>query len=336
MARKKKKAEAFDSDLSPEERKRQKKLSKAFDQLERDIDDEFKLLMETEGYPMDELEGLRWDYRFEKAADAGLSREELEYFGAKKEAALSGAEPPKPLGAKGAAVAAGPAAGASAASGEYVRKSEVDLALVEKYLERKGSRNVENELSSVYKQMFGEELHIPERVELADYTPKATDMKPSTKVTKEEIFGLAEGAKPEEKKAEAAAVEAAPAVKKPSKAMGVALAWKKGVPEGPTRDEKWSVWNPFRFWVIPKRFAGKSVGKYYVIIAINLVIFLGQFGLLLIPFLLRLIVTAIRYIWRRFLKQRLVPKFQALKEKAAVPPPPPAEGEKKPSGAKSS
>lgn len=331
MARKNKKAEAVDSDLSPEERKSQKKLSKAFDQLERDIDDEFKLLMETEGFPMDELEGLRWDYRFEKAADAGLSREQLEYFVARKEAALTGAEPPKPLGGKGAA-----AAGTAASSGEYVRKSDVDIALVEKYLERKGSRNVESELSSVYKQMFGEDLHIPERVELADYTPKATPMEPSTKVTKEEIFGLAEGQKSEEKKAEAAPAEAAPAVKRPSKAKGVALAWKKGVPQGPTRDEKWSVWNPFRFWVIPKRFAGKSVGKFYVIFIVNLVFFFAQFLLLLIPFILRSAVTFFRYIWRKFLKQRMVPKFQALKEKAAVAPATPSEGEKKPSGAKSS
>jgi hypothetical protein len=322
-----------DSDLSPEERKRQKKLSKAFDQVERDIDDQFKFLMETEGFPLDELEGLRWDYRLDAAADAGLTREELEYFVAKKEAELSGAEPPKPLGAKGAAA---PVAAASAASGEYVRKSDVDIALVEKYLERKGSRNVESELSSVYKQMFGEDLHIPERVELADYTPKATDTKPSTKVTKEEIFGLEGGAKPEEKKAEAAPAEAAPAAKQPSRAKGVALAWKKGVPEGPTRDEKWSIWNPFRFWVIPKRFAGKSVGRFYVIFIVNLVFFVAQFALLLIPFLLRLLVTGIRYIWRRFLKQRMVPKFQALKEKAAVPQGTPAEAEKKPSGAKSS
>jgi len=96
------------------------------------------------------------------------------------------------------------------------------------------------------------------------------------------------------------------------------------------------VLNPFRFWLIPKRFAGKNRALYYILFFVNLIFFLAQFVLVFIPFIIRTVLFLIRWVWRRFVKPRVAPALQALKEKAAVPPAQAAEAEKKPAGAKSS
>jgi hypothetical protein len=304
--------------------------------LEDQIDNEFKMLV-RDGYPMEELDTLRWDYRYAKLEDFKITQEQLEFFVAEADAKAAGLPPPLPPGVtarpddKGAqGVPGGPTTGA-----EYQRKSQVDLDLVEKYLERRVGRETRTEMQSLYKEAFGEELQVPEKVDLVDISyHDMAGADAARKLSKAEILGIPDDAKPEEKKEEP--VAAAPAVKKESRSLAVAMAWKKGVPPGPTRDEKWSALNPFKFWLIPKRLAGTSVGKYYAYFAVNLVIFVAQFALLLIPFLIRLFFWGIRYIWRRLLKQRVAPAMEKLKEKAAIPQPSAPEPKKETAPAKSS
>jgi hypothetical protein len=312
MAREKKSAGAVEGNLTPEEQRRLKKPRKSFEKLERDIDKEFRILAEE--YPLEELESLRWDYRFERADAYHLSREDLEYFVAAKEAEAAGAAAPKVPGSrKGQAHAA---ADAPATPGdEYKRKSDVDIALVEKYLERKVMRNAEQELASVYKQVFGEDLHIPERVDLADYTPRADAVKSAQKLTKAEDFGLPEGAKPAEEKKVEAAADAAPAVKKGSAAAAFVLAFKRGVPPGPGFGQNWRMSNPLRVWTIPKRFVGESVGKFYVIFLVNVVLFI----VLLLP---RAFLWPILFVARQIKRRvggKLAPKLKGLQQKYAEP-----------------
>lgn len=331
-----KKSEKAAKKAQGKEPKELRKARSAWEAMERQIDNEFRMLV-REGYPMEELETLRWDYRYAKVDEFKITQEQLEYFVAAADARAQGLEAPPMPGAPAPTAESAAGGAASAQSGpttgaDYQRKSQVDLDLVEKYLDRRVGRETRSEMQDLYKEAFGEELHVPAKVDLVDisYHADITGADKAAKLSKMEILGVPDDAKPEEKKEEAKVEEvaAAPAVKRESRILGVIMVAKKGVPEGPTRDAKWSVWNPFKFWVIPRRFAGKSKGKYFAILGINLVIFIGQFALLLIPFLLRLIVTGIRYIWARFLKQKVAPAMASLKEKAAVPQTPAAEPKK--------
>jgi hypothetical protein len=344
VARKDKGAPAQDDGLDRSERKEAERQKKRYADLEKAIDKEFSVLAKKHDYSREELEELRWAYRYDLAADYKLTAEDVEFYAAGAEAVAAGGAAPKrrrlkrakeatPTGGAGEAGQTGGAEGTA----EYARKSDVDIDLIEKYLDRKVYRTTRAEMAQVYKDMYGEDLLVPEHVDLVDLSRPMRDLEDADrarKLTKAQVFGLPEEAKEEdEKKAEeAATVEAAPAVKRESRALGLTMAWKRGVPRGPTYDAKWSVWNPLRFWVIPKRFAGQSVLFYYILFVVNLIIFFGQFVLLLIPFLLRLLVTVIRWVWKRFLKQAIAPRLKSLKDKAAIPP---ADGEKKPSGTKS-
>lgn len=331
MARSKKKDKAG----AKGEDKGLRKARKAWRALEDEIDKEFSMLV-REGFDIGELLTLRWDYRYDKMGRFKLTQEQLEFFVAEAEAVLAGLPPPKAPGAVAGLTAMAPQGPGGAPPAEYKRKSDVDMELIEKYLERRVSRETRSELESVYKEAFGEDLVVPQNIDLVDLSFRTGDLLEADrqgKFTKEEALGLPSEGKAQEKKEEAVEAEAAPAVKRESAAAGVAMAWKRGVPPGPTRDLKWSAWNPFKFWLLPKRWAGNRVGRYYTLFLLNLSIYILTLLPLAIPFFIRLIVTTIRYVWRRFLKQSITPKIRALKEKAAVPP---AEAEKKPSGAKSS
>jgi hypothetical protein len=307
--------------------KQLKKAKAQWEELEREIDKEF-VLLQKQGYPKDELETLRWDYRYTKLPDFKITQEQMEYFVAAPEAIAAGVEPPPPPGESETKAEAGGAAAAAPVDEEYKRKSKVDMDLVEKYLEHRVGRETRTEMSSLYKEAFGEDLHVPDKLDLTDIS-YAQDMTAAVKpgrLSKSEILGVPDDAKPvtDVKRVEAPAVAPAPVgpkVKRPSQLLGLLLAFKRGVPEYPTYDEKWWVGHPFRFWVIPKRLAGKSVPKYYGIFAANLAILIVQFFPLLgLPILLRLILWAIRYVWLKFIKNRLTPAMASLKEKAAIQP----------------
>src|SRR6266850_4922672 len=344
LARKNNEADAGDDGADRGARKADKKLDKRFHKLEKAIDQEFAILAKTQGYAREELEELRWDYRYDWAPRFKLSNEDLEYFTGQQGTAPAGAPAPKQKrGRKGREAAAASSQTASAAQSAaptvYARKSEVDMDLIEKYLDRKIYRNTRNEMAQMYKDAFGEDLVVPERVDLVDLATPArdiTDAHRSPKPTKAEIFGLAGDTKVQAaEKAEEPKVEAAPKVKAEPRSIGVLMAWRRGVPDRPTYDQNWSVLNPFRFWFIPKRFAGKNRALYYILFFVNLIFFLAQFVLVFIPFIIRTVLFLIRWVWRRFVKPRVAPALQALKEKAAVPPAQAAEAEKKPAGAKS-
>ncbi len=308
--------------------------------LEDEIDEEFNTL-QRDGFEIAELETLRWDYRYDKLEAHKVTQEQIEFFVAEAEAKAAGMPPPRaPWATAGADAGPAGAARAPALSEEYKRKSQVDLELVEKYLERRVGRETRSEMESVYKEAFGEDLHVPAKVDLVDFSYHASDVVGADqhrRLSKAEILGIPAEANAEDAKAEgkAEAVAAAPAVKKESRAAAAAMAWKRGVPQAPTRDAKWSPWFPFKIWLIPKRLAGTSVPTYYALLIVNLVIFIATLAPLLIPFLFRSIVWLAIYIWRRFLKQRVAPAMQTLKEKAAVPPAGSADAEKKSAPAKS-
>lgn len=338
MARDKKKPKAGKSAAKGED-KGLKKARKAWRALEDEINKEFAMLV-REGFDIAELETLRWDYRYDKFGRHGLTQEQVEFFVAESDAILAGLPPPKAPGSLAAPAAQSAPAPSAASSAEYKRKSDVDMELIEKYLERRGSRETRSELESVYKQAFGEDLVLPPTLDLVDLSFHSADLQDSQrpgKLTKEQVLGIPSEEKPEEKKAVEIKAEAAPAEKREPRAAGVAMAWKRGVPPGPTRDEKWSFWNPLKFWVIPKRLARSRVGRYYAIFILNLAILILQiFPGLTIPLIIRTIAWIVRYVWRKFLKQRVAPAIESLKEKAAVPATPSSDAEKKPSGAKSS
>jgi hypothetical protein len=328
VAKDKKAAKAAKKEARGKDSKDLRKMRSSWRKLEDEIDAEFAVLV-REGYPIEELETLRWDYRYAKLEDSKLTQEMLEFFVAESEALAAGLPPPPVPGAS-AAPAAGGAPGlaqgaATAQTGaDYHRKSQVDLDLVEKYLERRVGRETRSEMHALYKEAFGEDLSVPEKVDLVDmsYHADITGADASRKLSKSEILGTPEEPKSDAPKVEAKAeAAAAPEVKKESKVVGFVMVSKRGVPEGPTRDAKWSAWNPFKFWLIPRRLAGKSVGRYYAIFLVNLVIFILQFALLLVPFAIRGIVTLAKWIWARFLKQKMGSAVANLKEKAAVPPP---------------
>ncbi len=321
-----------------------KKARKEWQDLEESINHEFATLV-RDGFDMAELETLRWDYRYDKLAEyEGITQEQLEFFVAESEAKAAGLEAPHAPWETGAPSAAKAGAGAAAASGtDYQRKSQVDMDLIEKYLDKRIAKDTRSELEAVYKDAFGEDLHVPKNLDLVDlsYMPSdVSDADRQRRLSKAEILGLPEDIKAEaakkEEEAKAEAAPVVPTVKKPSGAIAAAMAWRKGVPKGGTYDEKWSALNPFKFWLIPKRFAGESIVRYYAILAVNLVIFIGQFVLILIPFAIRAILWGVRYLYRRLLKPRLAPALQSLKEKAAVPPPKAPEPKKESAPAKSS
>lgn len=286
-------------------------------------------------YDRDELETLRWNYRLDQMEEHKLTEEELRYFVAVKAADEAGLPPPAlPASLSDEPEAQSAAAAAAAPSAEYSRKSQVDMALVDKYLDRHITRDSTAEMAKIYKNTFGEDLEVPEKLSLVDLTYGTGSIGQAHKVTKTEIFGTPEEIAAEKAAAEkkGAPAEAAAAKPKRGHARGFVTAYKRGVPEGPSYDAKLSLWNPFRFWVIPRRLAGKSVGRYYVFAIINMVIFVGQFVLLLVPFLIRLIVTGIRWIWRRFLRNRVTPGLARVKARAAKAAAVPPEGEKKQEG----
>ncbi len=293
-----------------------KKAQKRVRELEAYIDSEFEVLSDT--YDREELETLRWNYRLDQMEDYKLTEEELRYFLAVKEAEEVGAVPPMlPASLGGEALAQPSPEAHGAAEGEYQRKSNVDMALVDKYLERHIERDSTAEMSKIYKEAFGEELHVPEKLSLVDLTYGTGSIGAAGKVTKAEIFGTpkeAGAAKVEEK-----GVEATPAVKKVSKSVKFATAYKRGVPEGPGTGEKYRMSNPLRVWTIKKRFAGKSVGRYYFLFVVNLVLFV----VLLLP---RVIIWPILFVVRlikRFVapkvSARIAPRIQSLQSKLADP-----------------
>lgn len=307
--------------------------------LEDEIGKEFGSLVD-DGYDLQELETLRWDYRYDKIEQYKLTKEQIEFFVAEAQAKASNLpSPPKPGESAPGFEAAPGASTASAGGGQYQRKSQVDPELIEKYLEKRITREARNDFASAYQQAFGEDLVVPPNMDLVEMSYSTREIAAAdraVKLSKAEILGIPEEAKAEEAKAPEAMAEAAPAVKRPSQAAAAVFAFRRGVPRGPTRDQKWSAWNPFRFWLIPKRLAGASVGRYYAFLLVNLLIFIGQFLLLLIPFAIRLIVWGVGYIWKRLLKQRIAPALKSLKDKAAIPPPSSGEPKKEPSGTKSS
>lgn len=283
-------------------------------------------------YDRDELETLRWNYRMDQLEEFKLSEEELRYFVAVKEADEAGLPPPPlPPSLSDEPEQKRAEAEAAQAPQEYARKSQVDMALVDKYLDRHITRDSTAEMAKIYKEAFGEDMHVPEKLSLVDLTYGTGSIGQAHKVTKTDIFGTPEEIAAEKAAAEKkeAKVEAAPKKAKSGRTRAFVTAYKRGVPEGPSYDAKWSVWNPFRFWVIPRRFAGKSAGRYYLLAIINAVIFIGQFVLLLVPFAIRAIVTALRWVWRRFLRNRVSPGWQRVKERAAQAAAVPPEGEKK-------
>ncbi len=326
-------------DKGAKESKEWRKARARWQALEDEVGKEFGSLVE-DGYDILELETLRWDYRYDKTDQYKLTKAQIEYFVAEADAkAANEPAPPKPGEPSAAAQAAGASASASPQGGEYQRKSEVDPELIEKYLEKRITRVARNDFAAAYKEAFGEDLHVPDNLDLVEMSYSTREIAAAdraVKLSKAEILGLPEEATAAQAAAPEAVAEVAPAVKRPSQAAAAVFAFRRGVPKGPTRDEKWSAWNPFKFWLIPKRLAGASVGRYYVFLLVNLLIFVGQFVLLFIPFLIRLIVWGIGYIWKRLLKQRVAPALKSLKDKAAIPPQSAAEGKKEPSGTKSS
>jgi len=200
---------------------------------------------------------------------------------------------------------------------EYERKSTVDMNLIDKYLDRHVERDSTAELAQIYKAAFGEDLHVPEKLSLVDLTYRTSGLSEAGKVTKEEMFDL-----PQAEKKEEAAVAAAPAVPKESGVLKFATAYKRGVPEGPGFGGKLKWYNPARLWLIPKRFCGGRVGRYYLLFLINLVLFF----VLLLP---RLIMWPIFFVLR-LLKRFVAPKVQdkvgsrmrSFQEKMAEPPKP--------------
>jgi hypothetical protein len=250
-----------------------------------------------------------------------LTEEELQYFVAADEADRSGAAPPPmPASLSGEASASPAAVAAQAgAEAEYQRRSNVDMALVDKYLERHVERDSTAEMAKIYRETFGEDLHVPEKLSLVDLTYGTGSIGQAARLTKTDVFGTPEEIAAEKAAAEAKPVEAAPAVQKESKARKFATAYKRGVPEGPGTGEKFKMSNPLRVWTIPKRFAGKSVGRYYVLFIVNLVLFIVLF----IP---RLIIWPISFAYRmikRFVapkvSARVAPRLQGLQEKLAEP-----------------
>jgi hypothetical protein len=325
--RKKKKGEAEGGEDAPEKgsAKHFKKQQKRFRELEEYIDAEFQAL--SDEYDREELEELRWDYRLDQMGEYKLTEEEIRYFVAEKEARQNGLPPPElPAslsGSKGGQQAA--AAAAAAPQQEYVRKSDVDLALVDKYLERHIERDSTAEMAKIYKETFGEDLHVPEKLSLVDLTYNTGAIKEAHRLTKTEVFGTPEEIAAEKAAAEGKAkVETAP-TRKESKALKFATAYKRGVPEGLGTGEKYRMSNPARVWSIPKRFAGKSVGRYYVLFAVNLVLFF----LLLIPRIFLWPILTLLRLLKRFVAPRVAarvaPRIQGIQQKLADPAKAPAE-----------
>src|SRR3989304_1277920 len=74
-------------------------------------------------------------------------------------ARVRAATPPAPPKPGETAAAAGGSQGApagSAADAQYQRRSEVDVELIEKYLEKRITREARNDFASAYKDAFGE------------------------------------------------------------------------------------------------------------------------------------------------------------------------------------
>lgn len=279
-------------------------------------------------YDREELETLRWNYRMDQMEEYKLTEEELRYFVAAKEAAEAGLPPPPLPGSLAGGTPVEPGQGAAAPQAEYQRKSSVDMALVDKYLERHIERDSTSEMAKIYKEAFGDDLHVPEKLSLVDLTYGTGSIGQAHKVTKAEIFGTPEEGAAEKAAAaagEAAKVEAVPAPRKESKAVKFATAYKRGVPEGPGTGEKYRMSNPLRVWSIPKRFAGTSVGRYYLLFAINIALFV----LLLIPRIFVWPVVFVARLIKRFVaprvSARVAPRIQGLQEKLAEKPKPAAE-----------
>lgn len=339
MSRKSKKEAAAASTaagLGKHARKELAKKEKRFQELEHHIDEEFRLLVTTESYDWEELNTLRWDYRLDYAKEFKLTEEDIQYFVAKKEGRTLALPPGAPQPMMAAYAYGSDAYGGQLPTGEYVRMSDVDIALIEKHLERKIRRDSAGALADLYKEATGEDLVVPEKYTLVDLTYPTRDIRAqhkAGKLSKAEILGG-----PEEKPAQAtvepkaeAKVEAPRAVRRESKALAVALAVRRGVPRGPTYDERWHILNPFRFWVLPKRLAGNSVWLFYILIVLNLVIFIGQFAIILIPFVIRSVLFGLVWIKRIVapkVGQKLGPKFRAMQEKAQKAAGTPAEAPK--------
>jgi len=337
MARKDTECAADNAGTDRATRQADKNLDKRFHKLERAIDQEFAILAKTQGYAREELEELRWDYRYDWAPRFKLNQQDLEYFASEQGAVAAGAPVPKKRrDRKAKQAAAEPAVAAAAGPTEYARKSDVDMDLIEKFLDRKIYRNTRNEMARVYKEAFGDDLVVPERVDLVDLAMPArgiSEAHRAAKPTKAEIFGL-----PVEKGVEAAAtveapkVEAAPKVKRESSAVGIATAYKRGDPQGPTRDEKWSVLFPFKFWLLPKRWAGTKVSTFYILFVFNLILFVVLLfpPILLVRGLLWAIVFALKVL-RRFVApkvgSKMAPKLKSFQDKMqGVSSAPPSKG----------
>jgi hypothetical protein len=273
-----------------------KKARKDWQDLEGAIDHEFATLV-RDGFDQAELETLRWDYRYDKLPEyEGITQEQLEFFVAESEARAAGIEAPHAPWDTGAPSAAKAGEGAAAPSGtDYQRKSQVDMDIIEKYLDKRVAKDTRSELEAVYKEAFGEDLLVPKNLDLVDlsYMPSdVSDADRQRKLSKAEILGLPEDIKAEAaKKEDEAKVEAASAVKKESSALAFATAFRKGVPEGPGFGSKWAAYNPFHLWVIPKKYCGSSVPRYYLFFLINLVLTV----LLFIP---RIIIWPIVFIFK--------------------------------------
>ena len=319
------------------ESKEWRKARSRWQALEDEIGKEFGSLVE-DGYDVLELETLRWDYRYDKLVPYKLTKEQLEYFVAEADArAANLPAPPKPGETAAAAGGSQGAPAGSAADAQYQRRSEVDVELIEKYLEKRITREARNDFASAYKDAFGEDLVVPANLDLVDMSYSTREIAAAdraVKLSKAEILGIPEEGKPEEAKAPEPVVEAAPAVAKQSKALAFATAFRKGVPPGPGFGGKWASYNPFHLWIIPKKYCGSSVTRYYLFFAVNLVLTI----LLFIP---RLIIWPIIFVYkllRRFaapkVSGKLAPKIRGFQERLAEKPK--ADADKAKAPAKSS